>query len=302
MLVAPAASTPADPRAPSRPCRRRVHPPSPPMRHAVVPAVLASLAALGACASGRSNAAPEVTYHSGPVVPGADQHDALVHRVCRTQTVEAVRVTSAMTPPPLVLTPSFLTGVGEDVGFFFVPPEAPRERHAVVTATVTRGAPTGLALRDRSGDSAFDAAAIEAVRASGLGRGHVTLSATGGVAELPLAFSFGRGADGIGDAPRLRTECPAAPLASNPTPHFPLELRERGGRGLVVARFVVDTLGIVQPETFTVVSSTHDLFTREVRGVLPSLRYMPAEVFGHKVPQLTEQRFTFETDQRNPHQ
>jgi hypothetical protein len=272
------------------------------MRHAFVPAVLASLAALAACASGGTSAVSQVSYHSGPVVPGADQHDALVHRVCRTQAVEAVSVAPAMTPAPVALSASFLDGVREDVAFFFVPPESFRERHAVVTATVTRGAPSGIALRDRSGDSAFDAAALDAVRASGLGRGHVTLAGSGGVSELPLAIGFGRGPDGTGEAPRQRTECPAAPLANNPMPHFPLELRERGGHGVVVARFVVDTLGLVEPETFTVVSSTHELFTREVRGVLPTLRYEPATVFGRKVPQLTEQRFEFATDQRNPKQ
>lgn len=267
-------------------------------------AAIAAVAALAAtaCASGKSSTST-VGYHAGPIVPGADLHqDVLVHRVCRTQTVEAVSVAPAMTPPPVAVTPSFLEGLSQDVSFFFVPAEATRERHAVVTASVTRGAPGAVALRERSGDEAFDAAAIAAVKASSVGRGSVTLSGSGSVAELPLAISFGRGPDGAGSPPRERTECPAAPLASNPMPHYPLELRERGGHGVVVARFVVDTLGVVQPETFTVVSTSHELFTREVRSLLPSLRYEPAQVFGRKVPQITEQRFEFSTDQRNPHQ
>lgn len=263
------------------------------------------LAALAACqsaggrgASAGGPAASRVRYEGGPVVPGADLHSAaVVRRVCSAQLVEPISVAPATSPPPVALSETFLASVGSDVAFFFVPPESPRARHALVSATLSTGAPVTLALRDRSGDSAFDAAALAAVRASALGRDQLSLKGTS-AQSLSLAVEFG----GAGVPRRERVECPAAPLADNPAPHYPLELRQRGDRGVVVARFVVDTLGLVQPETFAVVSSTHEYFTREVRSLLPALRFVPAEVFGRKVPQITEQRFAFETDQRNPHQ
>lgn len=83
-------------------------------------------------------------------------------------------------------------------------------------------------------------------------------------------------------APRTRIE-----------PRYPEPLRARGIAGAVVARFVVDTTGRVAPGSFAVVEATDSLFADAVREALRRARFTPAEVRGHRVPQLVEQRFEF---------
>lgn len=82
-------------------------------------------------------------------------------------------------------------------------------------------------------------------------------------------------------------------------PHHPLELgfppalfAERM-RGLVVAEFVIDTLGHVEDETVGIVSSTHPLFTAAVRSALGRATYIPAVKQGQAVRQIVQQPFDF---------
>jgi hypothetical protein len=49
----------------------------------------------------------------------------------------------------------------------------------------------------------------------------------------------------------------------------------------------------VRPATFQVLQTTNKQFAEAVRDILDELHYMPAEVQGQKVEQLTEQTFTF---------
>ena len=77
------------------------------------------------------------------------------------------------------------------------------------------------------------------------------------------------------------------------TPRYPDALRLDGREGSVVAFFVVDTLGRVEPESFRAVSTTHALFTGSVRAAVLDLRFTPAESGGRRVRQLVEQRFVF---------
>jgi TonB family protein len=73
-------------------------------------------------------------------------------------------------------------------------------------------------------------------------------------------------------------------------------LRAAGVEGRVLIRFIVDSSGRV--ESTTILQSTHDLFSRAVRDVMPSLRLVPAEVNGHRVPMLAEMAFEFALDRR----
>jgi protein TonB len=88
------------------------------------------------------------------------------------------------------------------------------------------------------------------------------------------------------------------PRAGNPEPRYPSLLSRAGVEGMVVVRFVVDTLGGVESESVRVLSATHEQFARAVREVLPRMRFVPAEVGGRRVRQLVEQRFGFELRQR----
>jgi outer membrane biosynthesis protein TonB len=63
--------------------------------------------------------------------------------------------------------------------------------------------------------------------------------------------------------------------------------------GEVVARFVVDTAGRVDPGSFRLVSATNPAFVHPVRTSVPRMRYAPAESAGRRIPQVVEQAFRF---------
>jgi protein TonB len=115
--------------------------------------------------------------------------------------------------------------------------------------------------------------------------------------------SLGRvGADPYGAARRSEPATVAtvdrlAALLSKPRPRYPDQLRAAGVTGRVVVRLVVDTTGRVEPASVVVRESSHDLFTQAVRGVLPSLRFAPAELGGRKVRMLVDLPFEFRLDE-----
>lgn len=82
-------------------------------------------------------------------------------------------------------------------------------------------------------------------------------------------------------------------LDTTATPSYPPMLLSHRVDGEVLAQFVVDTLGRAEMSSFKVLKTTHVLFANSVRGLLPSLRFAPAEVSGGKVRQLLQLPFTF---------
>ena len=83
------------------------------------------------------------------------------------------------------------------------------------------------------------------------------------------------------------------PFSDNPQPSYPTTLRAAGIEGSVLARFVVDTLGRVEPGSIAFVAATHDAFSESVRYALRHSRFTPARVGQLPVRQLVEQRFSF---------
>ena len=77
----------------------------------------------------------------------------------------------------------------------------------------------------------------------------------------------------------------ATPVTEAPV-EYPAMLRQQQVEGRVVAEFVVDTLGRVEPKSVRIVSATHALFANAARAALPRARYTPAELEGRKVRQL----------------
>ena len=63
--------------------------------------------------------------------------------------------------------------------------------------------------------------------------------------------------------------------------------------GVVLAQFVVDANGRVEPGSFKVLKSDHALFTQAVSDALPGMRFDPAYVGLEPVRQLVQQPFTF---------
>lgn len=88
-------------------------------------------------------------------------------------------------------------------------------------------------------------------------------------------------------------EVEASLRPGSPTPRYPDELRTARLEGRVLARFVVDTTGRVEPASVRIVSSTHPLFTTAVRSTLPRLHFTPARARGAKVRQMVELPFEF---------
>lgn len=86
--------------------------------------------------------------------------------------------------------------------------------------------------------------------------------------------------------------------AGNPTPRYPSVLQSAGVEGSVRMRFIVDTLGRVEPASILALASTHTLFEHAVRESLLRSRFTPAEAAGRRVRQLVEQSFQFETVDR----
>ena len=76
-------------------------------------------------------------------------------------------------------------------------------------------------------------------------------------------------------------------------PDYPDVLRDAAPDGYVLVRFVLDTLGNVEPPTLAVVQATHPLFVRSVQSALTRLHFAPARFSGKRVRARMEQRFEF---------
>jgi TonB family protein len=108
-----------------------------------------------------------------------------------------------------------------------------------------------------------------------------------------LGTPFGRTIRDTTAAWAHEVDRPATPLGKSRVPRYPGLLQSARQEGSVVAFFVVDTMGRVEPASFRTASSTHTLFTESVRSAVLAMRFRPAEVAGHPVRQLVEQRFIF---------
>jgi len=98
---------------------------------------------------------------------------------------------------------------------------------------------------------------------------------------------------GAGPFRHWEVERVAVPLADNPVPEYPESLRRAHIEGHVLVSFVVDTTGAAIPTSARVLGSSHELFARAVRAVLPYLHFIPARSAGAKVEMLVEQPFRF---------
>jgi protein TonB len=90
-----------------------------------------------------------------------------------------------------------------------------------------------------------------------------------------------------------QVEKPASLIAGPNTPRYPEMLKAAGIEGEVVVSFVVDTTGRIDLSRLSVIRSTQTLFEAAVRAALPRMRFLPAEVSGHKVRQQVQLPFTF---------
>jgi TonB family protein len=80
---------------------------------------------------------------------------------------------------------------------------------------------------------------------------------------------------------------------NNPAPEYPRELMRQRVEGHVVAEFLVDAKGRVDPRTVRINSSTDEAFSQAVLDVLPQLRFLPAERDGVKTEEWVAMPFRF---------
>jgi protein TonB len=90
-----------------------------------------------------------------------------------------------------------------------------------------------------------------------------------------------------------QVEKQVAMLPGGSPPRYPDALRIAGVEGQVVAVFVVDDQGRVEPGSISFLRSDNEQFEREVRATLRNMRFAPAEVGGRKVRQLVQMPFVF---------
>lgn len=76
-------------------------------------------------------------------------------------------------------------------------------------------------------------------------------------------------------------------------PAYPPHLLAQGVEGYATMRFVVDTLGRVEPMSVRVLDSTHSGFVSAVKDAMPGMRFRPARRGDRAVRQLAEQQFVF---------
>lgn len=86
-------------------------------------------------------------------------------------------------------------------------------------------------------------------------------------------------------APRL--------LGGAPAPVYPVALRRAGIEGRVLAQFVVDTLGRIEPENVEMLESAHAMLASAVREALSRYRFTPGEAGGRRVRTRVQVPFDF---------
>ena len=91
----------------------------------------------------------------------------------------------------------------------------------------------------------------------------------------------------------FQVEKVAAWIQGTGAPQYPEALKAAGIEGEVLATFVIDTTGRAQVATFKVLNKPKKEFEDAVRKTLPNMRFLPAEVGGHKVMQHVQQAFQF---------
>lgn len=82
-------------------------------------------------------------------------------------------------------------------------------------------------------------------------------------------------------------------VPGNRAPRYPDVLRLADIEGEVLAQFIVDENGVADSTSFTVLRSTHALFTNAVLSSITSFRFNPAELNGRRVKQLVQMPFQF---------
>lgn len=175
-------------------------------------------------------------------------------------------------------------GGGSGAGVLVVANPPPKGFQTIIAPTEI---PTGIPTVD------LNERALDPRDYTGIGvEGGVSYGVVGGTGKVDP--SIVAGLEGVVYAegnPDVRY-IPAA-LVHQVAPAYPPALRLAGVEGSVDARFVIDTLGIVEPASVEVLESTHAGFEAAAMQAVRSARFSPARLGNARVRQLTKQRITF---------
>jgi hypothetical protein len=92
---------------------------------------------------------------------------------------------------------------------------------------------------------------------------------------------------------------PARLTSGSATPIYPDSLWRAGAAGRVVAEFIVDPEGLIEPESLRIVSATHGYFASAVTGALATAVFRAALLGGKPVRQIVQLPFVFSLDARD---
>lgn len=87
-------------------------------------------------------------------------------------------------------------------------------------------------------------------------------------------------------------------LESSVPPRYPSELRRRRIEGEVKVRFVVDTTGMADVGSASVLHASHAEFAAAVMAALPGMKFTPARLGGLAIPHAVTQSFSFRIGRR----
>ena len=93
-------------------------------------------------------------------------------------------------------------------------------------------------------------------------------------------------------------ETPAVAATAGPAPRYPSDLLEQSVEGEVLAEFLIDTAGRVDPKSVAVRKMTRPAFGRAVIDVLPQMRFRPHRLNGCLVEAVVLLPFAFKVRDR----
>lgn len=170
----------------------------------------------------------------------------------------------------------------------FRPPPAP----AVGAPTPKTPPPRGFQILAAPADLPTELPKLELTKPVTIPEDFTGVGVAGGVGVVAAPLSAGgpRASDPLdGNA----VDQPPFLLPGQMGPVYPEMLRNDAPDGVVVVRFVVDTLGRVEQPTLAVVRASNPLFFFSVQTALDHLRFSPARFSGQRVRVRMEQRFEF---------
>jgi hypothetical protein len=91
----------------------------------------------------------------------------------------------------------------------------------------------------------------------------------------------------------IEVDTAAARLPESAAPQYPAELLIKRVQGQAIVQFIVDTNGLADVTSFTIVLASHPDFAASVRQALPGMRFASARIGSTKVRQLVELPFSF---------